>query len=228
LAISREGQEAMSAGGTVLDLRAKCLILFKTFFSLLGFSAIVTAIATLVERGTFDPVNFFSFFTVLSNLLAIVTLLASALLYRRSADGGGLAMLRGAATLYMAMTGIVYIVLLSALDSERFSAVPWENITLHYVMPAVMVVDWAVDRPSMPISFRRALLWLAFPIVYVVYSLVRGSLVGWYPYPFLDPAISGYVGVAVTSLGILVLALVLSFVLTWISRWRSSPARMAS
>lgn len=39
----------------------KFLISYKLFFALLGFSAIVTEIATAVERGTFNPANFFSF-----------------------------------------------------------------------------------------------------------------------------------------------------------------------
>jgi hypothetical protein len=28
--------------------------------------------------------------------------------------------------------------------------------------------------------------FLVFPVAYAIYSLVRGGLTGWYPYPFLD------------------------------------------
>lgn len=34
------------------------------------------------------------------------------------------------------------------------------------------------------------------PIVYFAYSLIRGELVGWYPYPFVDASEIGYDGVA--------------------------------
>jgi hypothetical protein len=39
-------------------------------------------------------------------------------------------------------------------------------------------------------------LWLIFPIVWVVLTLVRGAVDGWYPYPFLDPGNGGYRTVA--------------------------------
>ena len=49
-------------------------------------------------------------------------------------------------------------------------------------------------------------LWLIFPAVYLVYSLCRGPIADWYPYPFLDPdhGSLGYWNVAITSVGILI------------------------
>jgi len=44
---------------------------------------------------------------------------------------------------------------------------------------------------------------MVFPLAYLVYSLVRGPIVGWYPYPFLDPGkVGGYPGVALYAVGI--------------------------
>ena len=44
-----------------------------------------------------------------------------------------------------------------------------------------------------------------FPLLYLVYVLIRGSIIGWYPYPFLNPAqAGGYGGVTLYSLGICV------------------------
>ena len=64
---------------------------------------------------------------------------------------------------------------------------PWINVLLHYVMPVVVVAGW-LRRPVR--TQRGATGWLpvlAFPLAYVAYVLVRGAMVGWYPYPFLDP-----------------------------------------
>ena len=42
-----------------------------------------------------------------------------------------------------------------------------------------------------------------FPLAWVAYSLVRGALIDWYPYPFLNPAQqAGYGGVAVYVIAI--------------------------
>ena len=45
---------------------------------------------------------------------------------------------------------------------------------------------------------------MLFPALYVPYSLIRGALVGWYPYPFLDADAQGYGSVAVTCAVMLV------------------------
>jgi hypothetical protein len=41
-------------------------------------------------------------------------------------------------------------------------------------------------------------------LVWVVFTLIRGAIENWYPYPFLDPANGGYGSVAVVSAGIFV------------------------
>ncbi|MDH6575239.1 Pr6Pr family membrane protein [Kitasatospora sp. MAP5-34] len=136
-------------------------------------------------------VNFFSYFTILSNLAGIVVLLAGGalgLLGRPGVPDG----LRGAVVLYLAITGLVYVLLLSSEDVPL--QIPWVNAVVHGIMPLVFVLDWLVDPPLRPVSYRTALGWLAFPLLYLVYSLSRGAAVDWYPYPFLDPRIPGGYG----------------------------------
>ena len=69
------------------------------------------------------------------------------------------------------------------------------------------------------------LLWLAFPAVYLGYTIIRGALTGWYPYPFLDPSqTDGYGGVAIWCGAILVIILGFSLVfLWWANRDRGVP-----
>jgi hypothetical protein len=191
----------------------------RVLFALLGFAAVVTEIATLVERDQFVASNFFSFFTIQSNLLGIAALLLGA--YAWCPDGGraGIDLFRGAATLYMVTTGIVFSLLLAGLENTQLTAVPWDNTVLHYVMPVVLAVDWLVDRSVEPIPFRRALVWLVYPIAYLAYTLIRGPIVDWYPYPFLNADEKGYGSIAVTSLAIAAFAVGLAWVLAWTTRW---------
>ena len=51
--------------------------------------------------------------------------------------------------------------------------------------------------------------WLIFPIVYVVYSLVRGPIADWYPYPFLDPNLDGGAGKVAIMVVVLIPCVVL-------------------
>jgi len=193
-------------------------IAFKTLFGLLGLTAIITEIVVLVGRNAFDPANFFSYFTVLSNIFAFTMLFIRAYALATRKKSPVLNILRGAAALYMVVTGIIFATLLAGIEGAQFTAVPWDNIVLHYIIPVVMLLDWLIDRPSTKILYRQSIVWLIFPLLYVVYSLIRGSIVGWYPYPFLDPAKSGYEGVLVTSIGITVVCIVVSLLLVKISR----------
>ncbi len=187
---------------------------YRTAIGLLGFSALVTEIATLHERGKLELGNFFSYFTVGSNLFAAVVLIAGGLALTPRGESMTFAMLRGAATLYLAITGIVFSLLLAGLEGVEFTAVPWDNIVLHYLMPLLIVIDWFVFPPVVRVSFVRGLIWLVYPLAYVPYSLIRGHFEHWYPYPFLDPGPRGYTGVLQSSIGIAVVAIVLVYVLT--------------
>jgi hypothetical protein len=109
----------------------------------------------------------------------------------------------------MTVTGIVYALLLSGLEDSLQTPIPWVNFVLHYLFPFVAFADWFIDRPARKVTFTQSLWWLVFPIAYLIYSLVRGPLVGWYPYPFLDPANGGYAAVFVTAVCITAAAVVL-------------------
>ena len=131
--------------------------------------------------------DYFSYFTVLSNLFAAAMLLHGALrpAYPRSRT---VELLRGAAVVYILTTGIVYLLLLSG----RAPAYPWVNATLHYLMPVAVTLDWLSDPPSVYLEPTRTLvMWMAFPLLYVFYTLARGAIVDWYPYFFVDPHRSG-------------------------------------
>lgn len=195
-------------------MNKNALIGYKLLFAALGISAVITEIVVLIDRGVFAPVNFFSYFTVESNIFAAVMLAVSATALITGRKYAHLDILRGAATLYMVTTGIVFSVLLSGLDPGVLTAVPWDNTVLHYIMPVVLLIDWILDPPKARIPLKKALLWLIYPIVYVVYSLVRGHFVGWYPYPFLDPSEDGYIAVAITAVCIAVFVSGLAWLLT--------------
>lgn len=189
------------------------LISYKVFFALLGCSAVVSEIATLVERDVFNPVNFFSYFTIETNILVVVTLLLSALALaagRKSTFDT----LRGATTVYIAVVGIGFSALLSQVEGLVLTAVPWDNIVLHYIIPVAVLIDFVIDRPHRALTVKKSLVWLLFPAVYITYALTRGALTGWYPYPFLDPAThgSGAVTLIVSGLFVLGLGLIASIV----------------
>ncbi|MCQ6533949.1 Pr6Pr family membrane protein [Bacillus mycoides] len=181
---------------------AKMIAIYRLLLSLLAFSALITQFVTRAQVKPFNPVNFFSFFTIESNILVAVILLFSSLgtaLFGRSEQFG---VLRGAATVYILTTGLIYFLLLRGLEESLQTAIPWVNTVLHYIMPLAMILDWVINPPTKTITWKQAASLLVFPLLYVVYSLIRGPFVNWYPYPFLDPRIGGYGRVFLYSIGI--------------------------
>jgi len=190
------------------------LVGYKLFFSFLGLSALITEIVVGSQRGLLVPANFFSYFTVESNILAALVLLMSAFAVLKKSRNSELMLLRGAATLYIVTTGIVFGALLSGYDSTQLTFVPWDNIVLHYIIPIAVLADWLMDPPTYSLRFRDVLAWLLYPVVYLAYSLVRGPIAEWYPYPFLDPTQQhGYAGVAMTAFIIALTVLILMWLL---------------
>jgi hypothetical protein len=197
----------------LLVFNARWLIGYRVVVGMLGFAAVVTEIATLVERDRFKPANFFSFFTIEANSISVIVLILSAITVAAGERGRLISLLRGANTLNMIVVGVVFSLLLAGLENTEFTAVPWDNTVLHYVIPVAVALDWLADRPQVSIGFKQALVWVVFPIAYLVYSLIRGPIVDWYPYPFLDADEHGYASVLSTSLGLLVMASALAWVL---------------
>lgn len=190
----------IGVGFQVMDGRSAQALVRATSAGLV-LLAIVVQVMTAIGAGSFDPTRFFAFFTVLSNLFGAALFLVLALRWR-SAPSMSLDVLRGASVVYLTVTFIVVILLLSAAELQL--AIPWVDFVLHKVFPVIVVVDWLVDPPTRRLTYRGSLRWLVFPSVWVTLTLIRGAADGWYPYPFLDPANGGYGSVAVYFVAILV------------------------
>jgi hypothetical protein len=181
--------------------------------ALIAIAAIVVQAKTLADAGVLDLVNFLSYFTIQSNIIGIAVLLVMAI-RPPGPRPAWLESVRGAATVYLTVTFVVVIFLLRNVDVGLQLA--WVDFTLHKLTPLVIVADWLLDPPGVRVSSRTALTWLAFPLVWLAYTMVRGPIAAWYPYPFLDPANGGYGTVAVTVVVILVASSLLCLAYAWL------------
>ena len=137
-------------------------------------------------------VNYFSYFTVESNVLVFVVAAVAALApsgrlwqwFRRPA-------VVGAACLYIGITGVVYFLFLRHLfHFQGLGAVA--NDLLHFFDPLAFAVYWLLFAPKSGLRLKLAAVWLAYPVAYGAYILLRGPSSGFYPYPFVDVPALGY------------------------------------
>src|ERR1700754_3293433 len=89
--------------------------------------------------------NFFSFFTVQSNILLGIG--AAILAANPQADGKGFRILRIAGLIGIAVTGVVFVTLLRDLAAD-LEGVAWAtNIGFHYLAPLLGVIGWLLFGP---------------------------------------------------------------------------------
>lgn len=162
---------------------------WRLAFAALAAAAVIDIVVEGLPHASFSIANFFSYFTIESNLAGIVVLSAAAV---RVPMPPRFEAIRGAVTLYLVVTGIIYNALLR--DVGVGIAAEWTNVVVHLVMPVVVLFDWLLVPPARAIAARTALIWLAYPLCYLAYSLARGPIVDWYPYPFIDPGHHGGYG----------------------------------
>ncbi|ROL72485.1 hypothetical protein BK634_06905 [Pseudomonas chlororaphis] len=203
------GKHGLIAGAAVLGWLGLTVQLYLIL--LLRWSADASLLGGLV--------NFFSFFTVLSNTL-VATVLTCALNLRISRGqqfflqpwvSSGIAA-------SILLVGLAYSLLLRHLWHPQ----GWQWLAdelLHDVMPLLFLVYWWCCVPKGKLRLRHIGVWMLYPMLYFAYLLLRGRLLGLYPYPFIAVDKLGYPQVLLNALGILAGFVLVSLVLLGIDRW---------
>lgn len=159
-------------------------------------------------------VRFFSYFTILSNLGVIAVCVAAAL--QRGAWWQS-PRARGAVALAIGVTGLVYVTVLAGLWQPQ-GLQWWVDNALHRVVPVLYLAWWALGVAHGRLGWRDALWWLLFPLGYVAWVFLRGSVVHEYPYPFLDLALHGVAGVIRNALMVTLVFMVIGALLVGVDR----------
>ncbi|MCM3781270.1 Pr6Pr family membrane protein [Microbacterium hydrocarbonoxydans] len=166
--------------------------------------------------------NFFLYFTNLSNIILSAVFIIAALRSTRQGKPATTAdtAIRGASVVYIAFVGLVFNTLLR--DADLSGLIPWVNIVLHIVLPLAGILDWILWPPQNRIPRRAILWWMIFPAAYAAFSIVRGALTGFYPYPFFNPdAIGGYGAVALYCGGMIAAFIALAIAVRSLGNWRN-------
>ena len=177
--------------------------------ALLGWFALalqlyLMLVQSLVPERLGTMITFFSFFTILTNILTASVFTAVAF---QPKHGWGKWLCRpsvqAATAVYIAIVGMVYQLLLRQLWNPQ--GAQWvADVLLHSMVPVGYVVYWLLFAPRAGLSWKDSVTWLIYPGVYLVYVLARGAVSGLYPYPFVDVNVLGYGGVLARS-GLLLL-----------------------
>ncbi len=156
-----------------------------------------------------------SFFTIQSNLLVLIV--AATLVIDPQRDGRLWRVIRLDALLGITVTGLVFdLILIHYVHPTGWQLAA--TIGFHYIAPWATLLGWLLFGPRPRID-RTTIAWsLIWPVAWIVYTFVRGALVDWYPYPFLDVDEIGLAVALRNTLFVLAVAAVLLAVFRLIDR----------
>ncbi len=144
-------------------------------------------------------VRFCSYMTILFNVL--VAWSTFTLACGRDRDTRWWRALRLDAVVLATVGGLVHFFFLRPLlDLSGWDLVA--DRLLHIAVPVLALLGWLLFGPRGRAGRRDLLPFLVLPVAWLGYTLVRGELVEWYPYPFLDVNEHGYGVVLLNCAGV--------------------------
>ncbi|WP_460544578.1 Pr6Pr family membrane protein [Echinicola sediminis] len=191
---------------------------FSLLLALLGWFALIAQFILMLQTTTLPfsemLVRFFSFFTILTNLM--VAIYFSRQLFPDKHKGKRMFWNRSgrltALTVYITVVGIVYQVALRHEWNPK-GLQKWVDEILHSAIPILVIIYWCLYENFPRTTFKAIPFWLMYPLCYLILVLLRAEFSGFYPYPFLKVSSIGWLE-TLSNIGILfLLFLFLSFLL---------------
>lgn len=197
--------------------------LFLLVGMLLGWFAITAQLVMVIENSTrtstFEIIfQFFSYFTILSNIL--VALCFTALLVKSRSFLGRFfthPMVISGVLVYIIVVSTVYNLVLKQLwNPDGLQKIV--DVVLHNTLPMLFIVHWFFRVPKQDLKWKNAFAWLLFPFAYIVFVLIRGIFSNFYPYPFVDVNENGYGTVLLNCGGLFLIFLTLSLLVVGLAK----------
>ncbi len=107
-----------------------------------------------------------------------------------------------AVTFYITITGVIFCFVLAPValltNSAFISSLKARDILLHIFVPLLTIIEYYVCEEKTFLRKRSALLFLIYPVVYVLLAFARAAIFqtafpggSKYPYFFIDPTFNG-------------------------------------
>ncbi|GAA1953154.1 Pr6Pr family membrane protein [Microbacterium deminutum] len=158
---------------------------------LLCAAAVLVAMVARYYRGMawVSLADFVAYLTIQSNAaFVVVATVAGVVALRSGLDHPRLDVARVAVLTWVVTAGILFALIVQQSGARGLRIdVAWSDIALHFVLPGFAVLDWVLSPRRHRVSFRVLVPIVGYPVVWGIITLIRGTLVGWYPYYFLDP-----------------------------------------
>lgn len=152
---------------------------------------------------------YYSFFTVLSNIMLAISCLMLA--FKPNCSNMVFNVIRLNGLVGVLITMIVYNLMLRGIHRPPTVLLQFANESLHVVIPLLGLISWLIYGPFYRIQLKAIAYAFLSLLAYGVYIFMRGYYTNLYPYPFINVNRVGYekAFIAVIEVAILFVCLVL-------------------
>jgi hypothetical protein len=195
---------------------------YSILIALLTWAAIIIQFFLMMENRNSSvaetTIRFFSFFTILTNLLVAIFFTILIFRFKNSLPGdqknsGDVT----AITVYITCVGLVYQILLRKTWHPQGMQMVTDEL-LHSVIPVLVLIYWFLFENTLSVPYSLIGRWLLYPLIYLIYVLIRGYFSGFYPYPFINIPALGIEKVLLNSILMTALFAVLSVTFNAVGR----------
>ncbi|MDR2997174.1 MAG: Pr6Pr family membrane protein [Microbacterium sp.] len=168
----------------------------RTLYGWLRLLAAAVCGAALVHRmfwglgsQTIAGQNFFAYLTIESNIAyTILGVAAGIIALRMPEDPPWLTTARAIVLSWTITAGLAFALIVWQAGLRGIPiTVPWSDVVLHFVLPAWAILAWVFGPGRAAASWRIVPYVLLYPVLWGLFTIWRGGIIGWYPYYFLDP-----------------------------------------
>jgi len=166
--------------------------IFLAVLAVLAWFALAAQLYIIIRYRTASVgatlVQYFSYYTILTNIM--IAWVCTVLFIRRE-DTSGRKKVLTAILVYILTVGLTYNLILRSLWKPEGLQLLADNL-LHSIIPVLYLVFWLIFVKKHTLQWNNFLPWLIYPLLYLIYVMIRGAIFGVYPYPFIDVAQIGY------------------------------------
>lgn len=175
------------------------------------------------SEGWARSVNVLCYFTNQSNIL--VGVISALLVFNLKRSSFRFVVAQFTALICIVVAGVVYYLLLASEDNlVGIDAIT--NFVVHTSVPIMFVIGWLAFIDRGQTTMKTVRYSLIFPICWAIFAMVRGAIIDWYPYPFMDVRDLGY-AMALLNMSVVTLFFLLLYFLAHLLDKKLSKERLS-
>ena len=163
-----------------------------------------------------------SYYTIQSNIIVSIVLILEIINYFRNLNclkkEETLQNIKGATTIIILITGIIFAVLLTPYTREWKGLRLLSSYILHYISPTMCLIDFLFfDKRTKKLGYKKIIFWFCYPILYYIFGIIRILFLdGFVPYPFMDIKNLGFIKSSMILVSLVIIFYLLAILINFV------------